>query len=215
MKTLHYALLLCAAALFLPGCASVLVKKPAGDKPAELNPEIWEGRWIGADGLICTTKIVEAGKQIEIRSSTPGEEDEVLMLQVRQLKDRLVATALPKPGEKPDEDGLPFFRIAATENHIATFMPVEDIFNKAVKAGTLAGKVKEAKKQEQGAPNELNLNYDITSLESFGSAELEKLPLTRKGSVLECFDPDPAMVFVREKKPDKPGEGGKPDGTEK
>ncbi len=202
MKTPLFALILSVAVLLLPGCANVLVKSPAGDQPAELDAQIWEGRWIGADGMHCTSKIIDDGKQVEIRATSPGEEDEVLRLQVRQLKDRLVATALPKPGEKPDEEGLPFFRIAATENHIAVFMPVEDIFKKAVKGGTLAGKVKEAKKRPPGDTTDLQFDYDITSLEKFGAAELDKLPLAVKGRVLECFDPDPAMVFVREKKPE-------------
>jgi hypothetical protein len=215
MKTLLCSFLFVAAALLLPGCANVLVKKHAGDKLAELDPQIWEGRWIGADGVACTTKILKDKNLVEVRSTQPGEEDEVILLQVREFKDRLVGTALPKPGEKQEEEGLPFFRIAATENHLAVFMPVEDIFKQAVKAGTLPGRVHEAKKQAAASSDAVNLDYDRTSLDQFGAAELEKLPLKVKGSVLECFDPDPAMVFVREKKPETPGEGEKPGGTEK
>jgi len=215
MNALLSSFLLCVTILLLPGCANVLVKKPAGDKLAELDPQIWEGRWIGADGLTCTTKILADKNVVEIRSHTPGEEDEVILLQVRELKDRVVGTALPKPGEKEEEEGLPFFRIAASENHIAVFMPVEDIFKNAVKAGTLPGKVHEARKKPAASTDAVNLDYDRTSLDQFGAAELDKLPLKVKGRVLECFDPDPVMVFVREKKPETPAAGDKPGGTEK
>ena len=42
--------------------------------------------------------------------------------------------------------------VLITENHIAVFMPVEDVFKRAVKAGTIPGKVKEAKPTRCLAP---------------------------------------------------------------
>jgi hypothetical protein len=180
------------AAFAFTGCSTVNIKQPAGDKAMTLEPEIWEGTWRGADGVRCVSKILDPAKGlIEIGSSSPGEKEETFYLAVHELNDRLVATAVPKPGEKIRNEGVGFFRIAIADEHVALFLPVERIFKGAVAKGTIAGMILKAKNQN---------DRDVIILDKFGAAELDKLPLEKKGSVLECFDPDPALVFVKEKK---------------
>src|SRR5688572_20725592 len=88
------ALLVLFLVSLFTGCAAVTVKKPAGDKPAELDPKLWSGTWLGADSGKCTLRIVDEKKSlVEFRGRQPGEKEEVTTLTVHELGDRLVATA--------------------------------------------------------------------------------------------------------------------------
>jgi|GEM_PF-3856362 len=203
MKTIirFFALCSCAVVVFT-GCSTVNVKQPAGDKVATLEAGKWEGTWLGADGLRCVVKIADPAKGLlEIRSKAPGEKEDTFHLVVRELKDRLVATAAPKPGEEvPADEGAGFFRIAIDEHHVVLFMPDEKLFKEAVTGKTIGGNVRKKDPAK-------DIDRDLTTLDKFGAAELDKLPLSKKGSVVECFDPDPALVFVREKTPAAPEKG--------
>ena len=205
MKTIVRLFAVCSCAVsMLAACSTVNVKQPAGDKAATLDPEKWEGTWLGADGLRCVAKIADPAKGLlEIRSTSPGDKEEVSYLIVRELKDRLVATVAAKPGEKiPEESGAGFFRIAMADEHVVLFMPRGELFSKAVTNKQIAGTIRKADKSNQ-------IDRDLTVLDKFGSAEVDKLPLAKKGSVLECFDPDPAFVVVREKPPAAKEQGSK------
>lgn len=191
------------AVMVFTGCTTVNVKQPAGDNVAKLDPEKWEGTWLGADGLRCVVKIADPAKGLlEIRSTSPGEKEDTFYLVVRELKDRLVATAAPKPGEEiPPDEGAGFFRIAIADPHVALFMPRDELFKAAVLNKAIAGNVRKADLNKKD-------DRDFTLLDKFGAAELDKLPLDKKGSVTECFDPDPGLVFVREKAPATREKGG-------
>jgi len=190
MKAFRLALVLVS---LITGCAVVTVKKPAGDKPAELDPALWSGSWIGADSAKCAMRILDEKKSVvEFRGKQPDEREDVVTLTVNELGDRLVATVK----ETEDESCL-FFRIAISNDHLALFMPNEKLLKEAVEKGLLAGRV--IKPERPKDPKAMPIGGDQTILEQFGSAEAGKL-----GGVLQCFEPDPGLVYIREKAPPPP-----------
>lgn len=178
-------------AFLMPGCGMVVVKKPAGDAVPELDPAIWNGKWIGDDGSrgVCRIKDRAAGI-VEVRCRPRGEAETALVLIVRELKDRLVVSVHGQ--NDATGGGNLFFRIAATKEHMAFFPPRFEIFRDAVRKGKIAGEEQKVK---------MNLKETESSniaLEKFGSAEAERLLAPGDDSVLQFFEPDPATVFVRE-----------------
>jgi hypothetical protein len=196
---LFASLLLSVTTLAFNGCNIVTVKKPAGDKVARLDPKIWEGTWRGADNSRGTTTIKDQAKGlVEFRSLAPDEKKDSVTLTIRELKDRLVATAAGKAGEE-----AAFFRIAATEDHIAIFAPDFKVFREAVASGKIAGEV--VKSKFSLVPPDKDRKPETQEsiiLKQFGAAELAKMDLHSPGSATECFSADPDMVIVREKKPE-------------
>ncbi len=175
------------------GCAGVTVKKPAGDKPAELDPALWSGSWIGADRAKCTVRVLDEKKSlVEFRGRQPDGKEDVMTLTVNELGDRLVATV-----EETEGESYLFFRIAISNDHVALFMPNEKLLKEAVEKGLLAGRIIKPEKPKD--PKAMPIGGDQTILEQFGAAEAGKL-----GGVLQCFEPDPGLVLIREKVPPPP-----------
>jgi hypothetical protein len=189
----RFAAVLGAVAALLTGCTTVVVKKPAGDEVPVLDPKIWEGTWRGSDEARCVSKIKDAAQGlVEVRSKSPGEDEETFHLKIRQLKERLVATAVPGPGESvPADAGAAFFRISITEDYVALFVPREALFKDAVQSGKIAGYFREGDRSKN------QLAQNMTTLNQFGGAEVDKLPLANKDSCVECFEPDPVLVMIR------------------
>lgn len=191
----------------LTGCNTVTVKKPAGDKVATLDPKIWEGTWVGPDGFRGTSRIKDASKGlVEFRSLAPGEKKDSATLIIRELKDRLVGTAY---GEGSKESAA-FLRVSATEHHLALFLPNHKLFKEAVASGKIAGEMKKSG-FVQAAPSKDQPDNNhkpepqggvMIDLPQFGAAEVDRMPLHDAGNAAECFETDPDLVLVKEKKTD-------------
>jgi hypothetical protein len=208
---LRFALLVLGIAIpVITGCSTVTVKKPAGDKVAKLDPAVWEGTWRGADNFRGASTIKDPAKGlVEFRSLAPDEKKDTVTLTIRELKDKLVATVTGKQGE----ESTAFFRIAATEDHITAFLPRLEFFKEAVASGKVAGEIRKTganpdKDRKPAAPDSVVLNQ-------FGAAEVDQISLPNKGSAVECFESDPGMVLVREKKPAKTNGEKKQPGNKK
>ena len=184
------AILSCLLALLLPSCNTVTVKQPAGDGAAELNPDLWTAKWRGADGVRCSTRILDAEKGIvQFRAASPGEEEEVFEIVVRGMSGRTVVTVMDKHSKTGGE--YAFLRAAMSPDHLALFMPNQIQMIKAVEKGLIPGTIRRPEKKENQV-----VTGSQTILEHFGSREAEKL-----GGVLACFEPDPTFVLIRDDKP--------------
>jgi hypothetical protein len=198
MKAIRCSLVFAAAGLLFTGCSAVTVKKPAGDKTANLDPKVWEGIWRGTENFRGASTIKDPAKGlIEFRSLDPKEAKDHVTLIIRELGDRLVATAVGKS----NEENSAFFRIAVTQDHVAAFSPRLDFFKEAVASGKIAGEVRKS-----GGNGDKNRNFgpqELVILDQFGASEVNKLFPEGQRNAAVCFDADPDFVLVREKAPAK------------
>jgi hypothetical protein len=193
-------------ALLLTCCGTPMVKQIAGDKvPENLAEHLCKSSWKAPDGTVCTFRIEDEAKgMVEMRTLRDGEEDKS-QLAFRTLGERMVVTVR---GKEQAENGEPaaFCRAAIGDDHIALFLPDNEVLKNAVKNGLVAGKIHEDTVW-WGTKDEKNVKkqkIEIAVLEKFGLIEAEKL-----GGVLDCFDADPATVLVREVAPPPKAKTGK------
>ena len=183
-------LLSCLLTLLLPSCSMVTVKQPAGDGAAEMDPDLWTAKWRGAEGVRCSTRILDAKKGIvQFRAMPPGEKEEVFEIVVREMSGRTVVTWMDKNSKSAGE--YAFLRAAISPDHLALFMPNQKQLSEAVEKGLIRGTIRRPENKE----NQIVVGSQ-TILERFGTAEAEKL-----GGVLACFEPDPTQVLIRDDKP--------------
>ena len=61
MQTIRATWVLFSACSFflIAGCSSVYSINPVGEKPAQLDAALWDGDWLGADGVM-TIKVIDS-----------------------------------------------------------------------------------------------------------------------------------------------------------
>jgi len=203
MKALRCTFAFAAVGLLFPGCSAVTTKKPAGDSVAKLDPAVWESVWRGPDNFRTVSTIKDPAKGlVELRSLDPKESKDRLILTIRNLDGRLVATA----SGKADATGMAFFRIAATPEHVSGFAPRLDLFKEAVASKKIEGEVRQSE-TKVGDKTKNSPVQTLVILDQFGSAEVNRMFPEGQRNVISCFDPDPDIILVREKAPVKPEAG--------
>lgn len=195
MKTSAAFLSAVCLVLGFSSCSNIMVKQPAGDKVPELKAEVWEGTWLGADGFRGQSLIVNAKEGIVEIKSLEEPDEKPAVVKVRELGSRVVVTAVDKDDPKGP---APFMRAAVSDDYAAFFPIKEETFMTAVKNGKLRGKI-EVKKY--GPDNSGERSEAV--LESLTGAEAKGISVAAAEDTAALFEADPALVLVREKRPEK------------
>ena len=177
-------------AVFCVGC--VICKTPVGDKVARLNPQEWNGKWVGGDGGIIWTKIKDAKLGIvELTAGQPFPKprltEEIL---VRNLGPLLIGNQKAVGDQKAD-NGYKFGRISIDATHFVIFDANESVFSNLVRRHELAGKLD---RDKNGKPT----GNGGCILERFSDKEYRRLK-EQGFDLRSLFNEDPDTVLVRYK----------------
>lgn len=175
------------AALVLCACQSVTSKKPVGDKPAVLKPEVWNGKWKNGNGSFVATRVKDARLGIlELKTITPwtkpkAGEPKTEDLQIRMLGTHVIANEDEHPGYQ-------FARVANDGTHIVVFYADIPVFIKLIKQHKIAGKLE---KNQDGKPD------GSCTVEGFTERDYQRLK-DEGFDVRSLFKEDPELVYTRD-----------------
>jgi len=157
MKRFLSLCLLAALSGGFVSCTRVTVTEPFGTKPAELDPQAWDGVWRfddGNRGRIAVSK-ERPGEFVFSEVLDPGvepeEQSEDLTVVVRDVGGDLFFTVVAAGEEAATGEGMVWGRIALNDNTALVWLPDVDAFAPLVKNGTLPGEDKRKKDEKSGA----------------------------------------------------------------
>jgi hypothetical protein len=171
---------LLAATALTSGC--VTSKTPVGDKVAALKPEIWNAKWLDADGEIVRSKITNEKLGIVRMTLQPS------LLKPRETHEELVRMLGPLTiANQKTDGGYQFGRVAIDHNHLVVFNPNDSLFLSLIKHHEIAGKVdRDAHGKPTGSATIQGLSYkDCQRLKKEGF------------DTRSLFDDDPSTVLIR------------------
>jgi hypothetical protein len=170
-------------ALLLAGCVDFVTSKtPVGDKPAALDPKLWNGIWQDENGGLFRTRIKDANLGVvEIRSRSspldPGKTDDLL---VRALGD-ITITNIGSGGS------YAFERVDISGKHLLVFDPNASTFSGLIEDGKISGSLD---RDSNGKPT--------GSSTIDGLSERDYHRLKRDGiDPHDLFKDDPTDVLIR------------------
>jgi len=140
MQYVYKAVLICVA-LALSACNAVYTKAPVGETVVQLNPDEWQGTWLG-DEMVVVTTVLDAEKGIlQAAWIERGEKGATLETEksfIRASGDFLYANAIDTDAE---ELRYVWFRVDKSASKLTTWAPNLEAFTAMVKDGRLPGVV--------------------------------------------------------------------------
>ena len=188
MQTIRATWVLFSACSFflIAGCSSVYSINPVGEKPAQIDAALWDGNWLGADGVM-TIKVIDADGGILQVAWIEDMKLEKYQVYLMESGNWLFFNLKDEDQEGDEEDpGYFWGRIKKDDNSITLWDPDISKFRALVTEGVLPG---EAKKS--GKDNEHDSDVILGEL----TAEHLRIIVSEEKGVL--FDWDDPLVLLK------------------